>query len=288
MPLPVFALALTLAGLTPWLPLLAQPAEFDLSRYRGVARASQDVTLAAPSDGVLMQIRVDEGERVNRGAVIAALDDRVQRAVVEAALLTAQNDAPVQRAKASVRFAELELQRVTEMVANGGANPREAEIAEVQLHQALADQLNAENQLRLQEAQLKLERQRLDELQITAPFDGLVLRRLAEPGAALRVADPVVRVIALEPLEARLPLPSDFAFTMAPGEAFALQAGAPVNRPVAARLLRIQQEVDPASGTAVAVFEIPNPFDPPLPAGLTVHLLRTKPIAAPAEPTIGE
>jgi len=55
-----------------------------------------------------------------------------------------------------------------------------------------------------------------------------------------------------------------------------------VNREIHARLIRRAQEIDPASDTFIAVFEIDNQ-DHALPAGFRVHLISDQPLQLAAE-----
>jgi len=165
-------------------------------------------------------------------------------------------------------------------VERGAANPREARLAEVQLAQAEAEVMNAEARLKEAAATLKLESERLAQLQIIAPFSGKVMEAIAEPGASVRVADPVLRIARLDPLEVKLPLPAELYARLAIGRSYRLDAGVPVNRLLRATLVRRADEIDPASDTFIAVFQIPNPRGE-LPAGVRVHLADIRPVAEP-------
>ncbi len=256
----------------------------DLTRYSGVARASRDLIVTAPTDALLGSLPVEEGDAIATGREVAAMDDRVQQAVVEVTRLQSLNEAPLISAKATVAFYELELERAQDMFARNAANEREVRIAEVQLARAKAEVMNAESQLKQAGAALALEQERLDLLHLTAPFDGVVMEVVAEPGAALRVADPILRIAQLDPLEAELPLPAELYGELEIGRRYRLDAAVPVSRQLEARLTRRASEIDPASDTFLAVFEIQNPGQA-IPAGVRVSLANLEPIAEATDAT---
>jgi len=74
-----------------------------------------------------------------------------------------------------------------------------------------------------------LEQKRLETLHLTAPFDAVVMEVIAEPGAAVRVGDPLLRIAQLDPLEVELPLPATLYNRIQTGERYALEASVPVS-----------------------------------------------------------
>jgi RND family efflux transporter MFP subunit len=251
----------------------------DLSRYSGVARASRELVVTAPVDGLLGRLPHEAGAAVRAGDEIAAMDDRVQTAVVEVARLRSKNEAALIAARESVAYHKLEVDRVRELVKQQAANTRELRTAEVQLAQAEAEVMNAEAQLEQAAANLALEQRRLELLHLRAPFDAAVMEVIAETGAALRVGDPILRIAQLDPLEVELPLPASLYNRLRVDERYTLEASIPVGTTLEATLTRRADEIDPASDTFIAVFEIPNP-DTALPAGFRVHLANLTPPAS--------
>jgi len=257
------------------------PVPLDLSRYSGVAKASRELIVTAPVDGLLGQLPYEAGEAVAADDEIATMDDRVQRAVVEVARLRSQNEAALNSARESVAYYKLEVDRVSELVKQEAANTRELRTAEVQLAQAEAEVMNAQAQLEEAAANLALEQKRLELLHLRTPFDAAVMEVIAETGAAVRVGDPILRLAQLDPLEVELPLPATLYNRIRVGDRYALKASVPVENTLEATLTRRAAEIDPASDTFIVVFEIANP-DASLPAGFRVHLKTHRPLDSSA------
>lgn len=249
-----------------------------LHRYRGFTQPSREVVLTAPVDGLLLEIGVEEDEAVSARQVVAQMDDRVEQARIDVAATIAKSEARIRSAEAGVRLAELELVRVQQMQRGAAANDMEVETAKARLDQARADLDLAQMDQAQAQATLKLEQAQAELLRLTAPFEGVLIDRDVEPGASLRVADPVARIVQLDPLEVDLPLPVALYDQMQVGRSYRLMAGPPVGGELVAELTRIRPEVDPASDTARFRFEIDNPGQR-MPAGFTVWLADPKPVA---------
>ncbi len=114
--------------------------------------------VAAPSSGLLMEVRCEEGQRVKRGQVLFRLDHRLV-------------DVQVEKAKTVVALAEKNLQRKRSLITGENVSQKLLDEAEQQLGAARQD-------LALAQAQLSL-------LQVEAPLDGTIVRVNARPGEAV-------------------------------------------------------------------------------------------------------
>jgi RND family efflux transporter MFP subunit len=242
--------------------------ERDLS---GVVEPSRQVQLNAPVSGVLAEIVPEEGEDVAQGDVLARMDDAVQQAAVSAARLRAEQTAELRQAKLAVEESAIQLERYEEAFEQEAASDWEVRRSRLQLHQAQAQLEALREQRALAEASLSLERARLERLTLTAPFDGRVVRRAAEPGSTLSQSDPVIVLVDLDPLEAKLFLPATMYGRLSVGAEVALRGGTPVNRDLTATVKTIDPIIDPASGTFRCVLVIDN-VEAAMPAGFPVTL----------------
>jgi HlyD family secretion protein len=130
------------------------------------------VDVRSKVSGIVEQFHADAGDRVSAGQVIAELD----RDTLEAAVREAR--AVVREAEVAREHAALELRRRTDLFGRG------VEAKEVLDRMRMED---ASADARLARARATLERleQELAWATITAPIDGLVLRRDLNPGAAV-------------------------------------------------------------------------------------------------------
>ena len=160
--------------------------------------------------GVLVELGADVGDRVAKGAVLARLDDREQRAqLARAKAAIEQTEANLQRAKASVEKAKAtsaNATRISErqqrLVQTNSTSVEAAETAKTTQDAALAD-LNLANsdvlvaQANIDDARAQQQQQSatLDFHTLTAPYDAMVTARLKELGSALGAGEPVFTLI---------------------------------------------------------------------------------------------
>ena len=259
-------------------PVIAQQARehsshLQLSRYTGVAQPSQEVVLALPEDGTIIDIAVEEGDVFEAGQILAVLDDRIQRQVVRLAELRAADTSGLERARADLSLAELELETVRELDHAGATTPQEVRVAEVRVQQALADERAAVAAGEQAQASLAAEQARLDRLHVVAPFSGRVIQRVAQRSATHRIGDPLLRIADLETLHVELPLPAELYYQLQPGARYLMHAEVPASRQLEATLLRVRCDIDAASETFIATFEIQN-NDHALPPGFRLYLVK--------------
>lgn len=160
--------------------------------------------------GVLVELGADVGDRVAKGAVLARLDDREQRAqLARAKAAIAQTEANLQRAKASVEKAKAtsaNATRISErqqrLVQTNSTSVEAAETAKTTQDTALADLNLANSDVLVAEANIgdaKAQQQQqaatLDFHTLTAPYDAMVTARLKELGSALSAGEPVFTLI---------------------------------------------------------------------------------------------
>ncbi|MEZ6070521.1 MAG: efflux RND transporter periplasmic adaptor subunit [Pirellulales bacterium] len=248
----------------------------------GIARAKNEVTLAAPFDGVLSQVCVNEGDWVSAGDVLAVMDDRVARSAVRVAEANAEMAATIEHARQDLVLADDLLSRMT--AADDGFAIAEFELnqARVRRDQARAALDGARQEEQRAKERLGLERARLDTHQVRAPFAGRVTSVPASPGQTLTSQHELLRIVDPRKLRIELYLPVEWFDTLHEGEAFRLRGHAPVSDTFTGRLTFAEREVDAASGTFRCVFEVDN-SDGKLPVGFAVELLveNNVPVAVP-------
>ncbi len=237
----------------------------------GMVSPRHQVTLAAPFEGVLMDVQVEEGQRVNKDQPLAIMDLRVAAAAVKVAKLQAEDTETIEHAKLSYMHANLQLNRVKEAYDGKAASQWELREAMLSRDQARVAYDLAVRKSSIDAAVLKLEREKLARHTVRAPFDGQVVRVLAQPGTSLTAADPILMLVALQTLEAQIQLPLKLYGKLSRGEVYLLDAQEPVSKPIEGTLKMIDPVIDPASRTFRCVFDIDNENDL-LPAGFTLQL----------------
>lgn len=142
-------------------------------RIPGRTQANMRSALAARTAGVIAELPVREGQRVEKGDVIMRLDAEGKEAAVETA-----------RQLLSQREAEL---AAAERLAESG------NLASLQLDNARSAHAQALSQLEMAEAEL-------DRTIVRAPFDGIVDRVDVEIGSSVMQGAEIATVLSLDPI----------------------------------------------------------------------------------------
>jgi HlyD family secretion protein len=236
----------------------------------GLAQPSLRSTLSAPIQGVLLEVKVAEGEWVEKGQILAVMDNRVALAAVKMAHVAADQTASIDHAKYELSLAESLLARLTRLdQAHAGAQ-YELEEARVRRDQAKASIRNAVQQKSLAVQKLEMERARLESHNIRAPFSGRILSLNATAGNTMTSADDLLTLVSLNSIEAELHLPLRLFRLLQEGKSYRLRGQAPVDREIRGRLTYAAPVIDSATGTFRTVFTIDN-HDHSLPAGFAVR-----------------
>ena len=231
--------------------------------------------MKAPVEERVSRIAVKEASVVSQGTILAVMDRRVQQAVVELASWRAANAESVTFAELDLREAELRLQQAKKAFEAEAANELELQTARIERDRAAAKLREAKRKQEQARLELELERRRLERHEVTAPFDAVVKRIRGEVGASLRQGEPILELVAIDPLEAEIYLPAELYRLMEVGQTYRLSAGEPVGDALPATLSRVSPVIDPGSRRFWAVFEIDNESRH-LPPGFSVVIERTE------------
>lgn len=224
----------------------------------GTVRPNREVTLGSPFDTLLGSIGVTEGQTVRKGDVVAVLDDRTVRAALQLAETEAARTAQIDRAQAVLDQAQDTLARLERAKASNATANSELTDARSAVAIAKADLSYAREQHDEAQKSLALAKSRVEEHIIRAPFDAIVVRKLAEPGAMLSAGAPIAQLISLDTPCVDLYLPASLASTLAPGTRYAIELQDPAPHVTPATVRYVEPRIDPISRTMRVVFD----FDP--------------------------
>lgn len=191
---------------------LAQEKRRVIGTLRAVARAK----VAAREAGAVAEVRIDEGQLVKKGEILAVLDtSRLDAELAEAkAQLSAAKSVITQREAESKR-AITDLQRKKKLFESGAVSEREFLDAERESAVTIAGAEVAKGQLAAMTSSVELMSVRSKDLEILAPFDGRIVARHVEPGEWLAVGEPVATLVSTGNIEAWLSVPERFANSIA-------------------------------------------------------------------------
>ncbi|QKK08764.1 MAG: efflux RND transporter periplasmic adaptor subunit [Planctomycetota bacterium] len=228
----------------------------------GTVRPRHEVVLGSPFDTLLAAVHVEEGQAVRKGDVVAIIDDRSAQAALRLAQAEASRTAQVERARAVLDQATdtvTRLERATASNATAASELTDAKSAEAI---ARADLLYAREQLHEAQLNLTLAEARFEEHVVRAPFDAVVVRIVAEPGAMLSPGEPIAELASLDQMCIDLYLPADLAAGLQPGSRYAIAMDDPIERTCTATVRYVEPRIDPISRTMRVVLDFESDRDP--------------------------
>ncbi len=168
------AAAVSSAGAPQGAPLL------DASGYVVAQRAA---TVSAKIPGKVVEVLIQEGQRVQAGQVIARLDDSNARAAAaQAAAQVGQAQANVRLAQAALANAQVKYRRYAGLNGQGVVADQSIDDARTALDNAEASLGVERSAVAVANAGLAVARRNLDDTVVRAPFAGVVTATAAEPG----------------------------------------------------------------------------------------------------------
>ncbi|MYN44777.1 efflux RND transporter periplasmic adaptor subunit [Pseudoduganella sp. FT93W] len=248
LPLSAALLLAACAEQAPSTPPTTKPVKVEVAGARagptvdsfvGTIRARQRTELSFETYGRLHSIKVDVGDHVRAGQVLAQLDEAPTRWRLDKAV--------AERKAASVTLTERET-----WLRQQEALMRDNIIAPAALQLAQASYQQAVSQLTAAEAAVASARRDLELTRITAPFDGRIVARLAQPFVDIAAGQSVLQLEAGQEYELISMLPDVVAEKLAIGkEAFAYSG----EQRLALKLARLSSRSE--NGSLVqAIFQI--------------------------------
>ncbi len=198
----------------------------------GSVAARRELQLGFTTAGQIAALTVNEGDRVTKGQLLAALDMDQVAAGVDAAV-------------AEERRARADYQRTSTLKEKGWVTQTRLDNARAALDAASAN--------------VRARRFAADTARIYAPSDGLILARLSEPREVVAAGSPVV-VLAEQSggFVLRAPLSDRQSVDIALGAPALVRLDAAPDRPLAGKVIEIGGQSDRATGAFQVEISLPN------------------------------
>ena len=210
----------------------------------GELRAANEATVRAELGGSMLQVAVEEGQPVRRGALLGRIDaatlDDTRRSVESA----------VRNAESQLAVARREADRTTQLVAAGALAARDAEVAAANVTAAEAAVADAK-------ARLVTATKQLGDAVVRSPIDGIVGDRAVNRGDVVSVGTALFTIIDPSSMRLEASVPSE--------DIAALKIGAAVQfnvrgyeQPFEGRIDRISPQADPTTRQVPLFVSVPN------------------------------
>ncbi len=239
----------------------------DVVEAVGTLRAAQTSQLAAQMMGTIVEIRAHEGDRVQRGQVLAVIDEAQPRAALDratAADLAAQQE--ITASDSDYALAEATFKRYQTLYDKKSVSPQEfdeikARYQATQARREMARAGQAQAKAALQQA-----RTALSYTHILAPFDGLVTEKKADVGTLASPGMPIFTVEDLRRYRLEATVNETDLRYVRMGQQAPVLVDALGDRELKGKVVEIVPAADSASRSFLVKLEIPS--DPALRSGL--------------------
>lgn len=244
-----------------------------------------ETVVSAEIEGRVLKVAADLGDQVSQGQTLVNISDEEQKYIVaqsEAQLRMSlerlglksekervkdvRDTSEVRRAQADLTDAEQRYKRMASLVDQGIGSRSDLDQAQARFKAAQAEYDQSVNQIRnlIQEvdrvkASLELQRKKLRDTTVYAPFGGRVKERQVSPGLFVRPNTPLFTLVRIDPIRLRLEIPERMAPWIRNGQIADVSVEAFADRVFKGRIWRISPTVDQSKRTFVVEALIDNP-----------------------------
>jgi RND family efflux transporter MFP subunit len=212
----------------------------------GTVASLREAKVASTLSGIVADVFVSEGQRVQKGEPLLRL--RTDQLVA----IESQATASVAQTKAARDLAEANVQRTRSLYHPGAVSAHELDVAEAQFRQAQA-------QVQLAEASLAAAQIQLRDATVSAPFAGTITQRKVEPGEAVSPTSQVFVLAQLDDVYAELVVPERQRAGVRVDQSVAITVDALPGVSLAGRIAEIQPAATISSRSFTVKVRVANP-----------------------------
>ena len=231
----------------------------DLLEAVGTVRAAQTSDASSQMMGNIVEIRAHEGDHVQRGQVLAVIDDSQPRAAVDRS--TAVDLAAQQQlvgADSDLTLAESTLKRYQTLFEKKSVSPQEFDEVKARQQAALARRDMAKAGQAQALAALSQARTSLDYTRIRAPFDGVVTQKKADSGTLASPGMPIFTVEDVRHYRLEATINENDLQYVRTGKQVSVVIDALDNESLDGKVAQIVPAADAASRTFLVKIELPT------------------------------
>ena len=211
----------------------------------GTLQPEEQATVRAEVGGAVLRTNAEQGQRVEKGAVLAQIDDatlRESELSARAAVTTAQNTAEISKRQ---------VERNEALMKAGAIAERDLELSRNQYSSAEAQLANAK-------AVLANAQKQLGKATVNAPFSGIVSARTVSAGDIIQTGAAMFTIVNPTTMRLEASVPAD--------QLSAARIGAPVDftvngypsRQFTGRITRVNPVADPSTRQVRIIVSLPN------------------------------
>jgi RND family efflux transporter MFP subunit len=248
----------------------------------GTLMADAQTDVAAEGAGRVIAVNVERGSVVKTGTVLARLDgEDARNQLVEAQAIEGQTAAKLglkpgasfdpagtpdaQKARASMEWAQADFDRYGRLADQGLVSRADFELRRSQYHSARAQyeaEINTARQLYqtllAQRARTGVARKAAQDVEIRAPWDGLVSEKHAQTGQFVQRGAKIATLVRVDPLRVELAVPETAVATVRKGQKVAFGVQAYPDKTFSGTVAYVGPSLRPESRALVVEAIVPN------------------------------
>jgi RND family efflux transporter MFP subunit len=239
--------------------LVLNAGSFCAGDVDGFTEPYRTINVSAAEPGVITNLLVKEGDKVEQGQLLATLDSEVLEAAKEMGKAGMESMGRIRSASAAVELKKERLEKLQELHAAGHANPEEIMRARTEFKMAEAELLAAKEEQTIKKLEYSRIQTQIDRRKIITPIDGFVTKINKEVSEYVAATDPIVlTVVQCSRLKIVFPIPASIAANYSPGQQVKVNFADQTESSVG--LVEVVSHVtDPESGTVRVKVVLDNP-----------------------------
>ncbi len=190
-------------------------AEESVPLIEAVTQPSADIELSFVQAGKVASIKVEEGDTVTAGGLLAQQDNEIERIQLDIITAKANNLTPIQLAKNEKEEKDQYLLKLIAAEKNGAVTPWEVQLASFVRETALLSMKMAEFEHNQDLLQLKTIQEALHKLRLFSPINGIIEEIRIESGESVQALQTVMRVVNTTLIQIDVPVPLELARQLA-------------------------------------------------------------------------
>ena len=198
----------------------------------GTIEAVESITVVSEIDAVVVSLPFKEGSDIQKGDLIAQLDD-------------SQLSAELDRAEALRDQSKATYDRIKSIVDMGAGAPQDLD--------------DASASLKVAEANLALAKARLAKTRVVAPFEGIIGAREVSTGAFLRAGQAITHLANIDQIRVNFSAPERYLPQLKPGAQVKVSTTAFPGQELSGTIIVVEPVLDTATRNASIVAKLDNP-----------------------------
>ena len=261
----------------------------------GYVVARRQATVSSKTTGKVVEVLVEEGMYVEEGQLLAQLDDSITRAQLELSESQLRaSRASLDEMMVQLRQAQLDLARTSGLAERKLASQADLDRDTLAVEGLTARLARVEQELNVAERHADVQRQMLADMQIRAPFAGVVVAKAAQPGEMISPVSAgggftrtgICTIVDMDSLEVEVDVNEAYINRVFPGQPATVALNAYPDVQIPASVIAIIPTADRNKATVRVRIRILDRDDRVLPdMGVKVRFLDDEPASPPVAAT---